>query len=824
VKAGDKIVAYIGIHDKEDSQFVFEGLGDASGQKETVDAAYRTFQKYEFVAAKDGSYKIYESGTGKPMYHRIVRVPGVAVSGTIDLGSSEISNYTVKFVNKTTREETVATLDGTNFTATLAAGYEYTAVLSGATGFGFTNTSKKITTTDADALTGISNVTLKVEPKSTYTYSGTITGFASGYDVSGLTITMVPTDSNLEEVALNIDKSTLTFSGSLESNAEYTIRLGGVNDYEVTSNLTINQSTDYQADITVGLKKVDEGETNTEGLKVVLADKNADYTYTGIARTPAITVTFNGEPLTAGTDYTVKYTNNVKASHDANGNLLSTTGKKLPTVTVTGKGNLTGSAYAAFDIKQKNIADSDVQAGSVVVVKGTKGSKIAPVLVYDSLKLTNKDYEIVADDKTKSFDVVGTETGTLTIKGKGNFTGSREIKVTVVESKKDLKKIKVDVPKKTYTFAPGTTQKLEFTVKSADSTDNTDLQVDKDYTVVTSGKLTEAGTVKVTVIGQGEYTGTVTKTFKINPLKAAAADFKVELSKDSYEFVSTGVTFDEDDLTVTYHKGLEDETKLVQGVDYKITYSNNKKVSTEKSLAKYTITFLGNYKGSKAVSGTFKITPASLSGARVISSDKVYTGKSGTYASKPLFVLLDGVVLKSSDYKVSYYLDENMKQEIKGKANNVSLSDYDDSVTVYVKVTGKGNYEGSEAKGEYQVWSKDMCFVNMAKAKLSVGTWQYSDAEEDDEPEREFTTKTKWDYTGEEVEPDVKVVCNTICGNYELYPEDYEVVYVNNVKKGKATVVIQAKEGSEKYVGGKTGTFSIVAQKVNTGLLSGLFK
>lgn len=36
--------------------------------------------------------------------------------------------------------------------------------------------------------------------------------------------------------------------------------------------------------------------------------------------------------------------------------------------------------------------------------------------------------------------------------------------------------------------------------------------------------------------------------------------------------------------------------------------------------------------------------------------DKVYTGKSGAYKSTP-YVTVDGVLLKSSDYKVSYYKD-----------------------------------------------------------------------------------------------------------------------------------------------------------------------
>ncbi len=58
--------------------------------------------------------------------------------------------------------------------------------------------------------------------------------------------------------------------------------------------------------------------------------------YTGSAFTPAVSVTLNGTTLKAGTDYTVAYTNNIEVG--------------TATVTVTGKGNYTGTATANFTI------------------------------------------------------------------------------------------------------------------------------------------------------------------------------------------------------------------------------------------------------------------------------------------------------------------------------------------------------------------------------------------------------------------------------------------------------------------------------------------
>ena len=64
----------------------------------------------------------------------------------------------------------------------------------------------------------------------------------------------------------------------------------------------------------------------------------ADVTYDTKAHTPEVTVTFNGSPLEAGKDYDVAYTNNIYAG--------------TATVTVTGKGNFTGTASKNFAIAQ----------------------------------------------------------------------------------------------------------------------------------------------------------------------------------------------------------------------------------------------------------------------------------------------------------------------------------------------------------------------------------------------------------------------------------------------------------------------------------------
>ena len=138
------------------------------------------------------------------------------------------------------------------------------------------------------------------------------------------------------------------------------------------------------------------------------------YAYDGKAKKPGVMVKLNGKTLKNGTDYTVSYSNNTKVG----------TAK----VTITGKGNYTGSVSKTYSIKN-NFKKATISG------------------------ISNKSYT-----------------------GK-NITQS----ITVKYNGKALKK--------------GT-----------------------DYTVSYSSNK-NIGTATVKVAGKGSYTGTITKTFKINPAK-----------------------------------------------------------------------------------------------------------------------------------------------------------------------------------------------------------------------------------------------------------------------------------------------------------------
>ena len=493
-----------------------------------------------------------------------------------------------------------------------------------------------------------------------------------------------------------------------------------------------------------------------------------------------------------------------------------TTANKQPKVTVTGKGSFTGSTSANFRITRKDINADDVIKSRIVVVQGKKVP--APAIYYGSVKLTAKDFSY---NKATVFNTVGNTT--LAVTGKGNFRGSTTVEVVVVENaaaqKENAQKFSVTVDKAKGNQLIYTGESLEEAIRgciqvNAKDSAKTNLTANaaQHYRIVFPQDVTSAGTIKFTVVGVGAYSGcNVTKSCKILPKTIQNGDIfvredtagdvpdgKVMISgtRSTTAFSSVGATFAE--LHLQY--GSKD---LKEGRDYKISYSGNKRVADGK--AKYTISFMGNYKG-KYTSPNFNITKAELSEETVDSvvlPDQVCSGADGVYKSNA-YVSIGGVTLNASEYEVQYYTDAGRTQEM-NRNNPVKLSN--GTATVYVKIipTAKGNYILSDdkdaAKGSYTVWTKGDKAKDLSKAKVT-----FYDAQD--------KKVTKVDYTGKPVRPEKIVV--TVGGmdfvsDAANAPYTYEIV--NNTNKGKASVIIKAKPGSG-YTGAKTTSFSVVSRSI----------
>ena len=247
VQAGDRIIAYVG-NSGNATTFSYECGND----KQSISVDKSKTGKLDFVAKSNGTYKIYEGSTGKPMYYRVVRIPGVNIAGSIDMGEYSGSGYSLKFIEDETGNVVEAEVENGEFSAVLTAGCNYTAALSGASGWAITPETKKISISISDVYSGKTGIELKVFQQETYTYSGKITGFAEGYNLDNFIMKLIPSDTTSDKVNATVDKSALTFTAELLPSEKYTWDMSGVDDYEVKNNTEIsNSSGDNITDVTV---------------------------------------------------------------------------------------------------------------------------------------------------------------------------------------------------------------------------------------------------------------------------------------------------------------------------------------------------------------------------------------------------------------------------------------------------------------------------------------------------------------------------------------------------------------------------------------------
>jgi len=385
--------------------------------------------------------------------------------------------------------------------------------------------------------------------------------------------------------------------------------------------------------------ETDEPEDMDDGFTV---DTIEDQYYTGSKIVPSIVVKDGDKVLTEKKDYTLKFKDNTNAGN--------------ATVTITGKGNYTGSTVKTFEIKKRSISGEEFSVADIYVAhkKNDAHTKIAPKLTYGkkTLKL-GKDYTI---EGAASYGAKGNYTVKLV--GKGNYDGERYIDFVITDQVL-MSKVKIDkIPNQYYNQGKAIEPAVTVSYKKDI------LNKGSDYTVEYSNN-TSAGTATVTVRGNGTtYVGVKTITFKITGTQLKSMPIELE----GTEFEYTG-----DAICPAYYTG-----DLQPGVDYTVSYKNNVKVG------KATVTFTGTGAYTGTVSKTFKITPYNIANNEQglfedITGD--ITMECGKVACKPTVNLtFDGkTMVEGTDYTLSYKNNNKI-----GKAS--------------VIIKGKGKYTGSITK------------------------------------------------------------------------------------------------------------------------------
>ena len=306
---------------------------------------------------------------------------------------------------------------------------------------------------------------------------------------------------------------------------------------------------------------------------------------------PAVTDK-EGNALVEGTDYEVAYSTS---------DFTNVTG--TITVTITGIGNYTGTVTRTYEITPKAYTVTTNSAKKVYDGTAlTAGGKIEGIVSGETVEFTT----------TGSRTVEGTSKNTYSLKWNGsaiqtNYKLAKEsIGELTVKSKSiipdepntpDDKKTGITVSDPKDSKYDGQEHREVLTVK--DTKTGKDLIANKDYTVVYSDDLVNAGTVKVTVTGLGNYSGSFTKTYKITKRLVTLTSATVSKTYDGQALKNTSITVSGDGF-------VEGE-----GASYEVTGTQTS-VGNSANAFEYKLnekTLASNYDITKVV-GTLTITAA----------------------------------------------------------------------------------------------------------------------------------------------------------------------------------------------------------------------
>ena len=306
---------------------------------------------------------------------------------------------------------------------------------------------------------------------------------------------------------------------------------------------------------------------------------------------PAVTDK-EGNALVEGTDYTVEYSTS---------DFRNVTG--TITVTITGIGNYTGTVTRTYEITPKAYTVTTDSAKKVYDGTAlTAGGKIESIVSGETVEFTT----------TGSRTDEGTSKNTYSLKWNGsaiqtNYKLAKEsigdLTVTpksIIPDEPDTpddKKTGITVSNPKGSKYDGQEHREVLTVK--DTKTGKDLIANKDYTVVYSDDLVNAGTVTIKVSGLGNYSGSFTKTYKITKRLVTLTSATVSKTYDGQALTNTSITVSGDGF-------VEGE-----GASYEVTGTQTK-VGNSANAFEYKLnekTLASNYDITKVV-GTLTITAA----------------------------------------------------------------------------------------------------------------------------------------------------------------------------------------------------------------------
>ena len=543
-------------------------------------------------------------------------------------------------------------------------------------------------------------------------------------------------------------------------------------DYTITYTRNGESTTDFESAGTITItatpkQNTTTGSTNYTGSSVGTFIINAlditdtavivvsgTYTYNGQGQEATIEVyaASGGKQLTVNTDYnTPTYQDNINAG-DAQ-------------VSVTFKGNYTGSTTQTFVINKRDISDADINITGVNTEYTYNRFAQKPVpTVTDTEVLTQGTNTVLKEttDYTLTYTQDSTNVGskTITITGQGNYGGTRDVNYTILA--KDIADFTVTPSTIQDTVYTGSAIKPSITSvvwEQFDGTNNYTLSL-SEY-IVNYGANTNVGDAQVTIQGRVNYTGSITLNFEITPKSVENLTITV---------LDTNIIYTGQAISPSIEVR-DGATVLVVGKDYSVDYGNNINASNEATI---TIQGMGNYNSATQKTVNFTISPRSIADGIItgVSESYTYTGKD----IKPAFRLtVNGIELTENDYEANYSEDcINVGQKT-------------------ITIQGKGNYTGELPK-QYSITVADLedCLISL--------------------PQYEYV------YNGKSQAPTPTLTYNNLTVSDTNYTFNYSSDTIN---KGTVTITITATENGN-FTGYTTVSYEVTPKDIATIQVTGV--
>ena len=623
-----------------------EGQGvtcTATGSQTDVGNSDNEFSYTFNEGTKSGNYtitkkseKLVVSPSDKEVVVVISENGGTA---TYDGNEHEATGYTVESISNNLYSEKDFTFDGNAEVKATGAGSHDMNLKAG----DFHNTSKRFKNVTFviekhPLVINKKDVTI-VTPDAAKVYDGTPLTAAGAIEglVKGETVDFKTTGAQTEQGA-SANSYKLEWTGSAKK-SNYRIVSENIGTLTVTKQAIDPKDDDNYKGVTVGNLK--------------------DVKYNGEDQKQKPIVKSGNTALLEGRDYELKY------SED-------TVNAGKVTVTVEGVGNYSGKVTRTYNITKRQIVlgsntrskvydgtaltdDEVIEAGADTFVTGEASNIRATGSVINPGSVENA----ITFDKGEKFNEnnydIAYKTGKLTV------------------TAKDVASKDMTVKAPSDTIYNGGEQKFKPVVMDGAKK----LVKDADYELSYSDDVTNAGTVTITVTGKGNYAGTTTVSYKINPRPVTLVsnghtkDYDGTALEDGEVVVTSEYDFVKDEVSDLKANGsITEPGETINNITY------SKGDSYKDSNYKVTIT-----------EGKLKVLPRSLnaSGMDVSKLDNVvYNGADQEQAPEVTDSKTGKTLVAGTDYDLAYSKD----------TKNVG--------TVTVTITGKGNYTGTVER-EYNI-------------------------------------------------------------------------------------------------------------------------